>query len=325
MTQGSTASNNSPHDTSLQHSSLVQLGQALRQLGYRFTTVTPLTHERVNARSGNEFAAHLRDVFGWSRPFKRDVLNDHLLTLLREADSLEDRPDGWMSKVRWSSLHGQLFVHSRFPTQEQDAVFFGPDSYRFVQALLGHLHDDSRPNLRVADIGCGAGVGAITAALEKPDAEVLALDINPKALEYTAVNAALAGASNVQAVHSDLLSQVAGEFDLIIANPPYMADAEGRAYRDGGGEHGAGLSIAIVDAALERLAPGGTLLLYTGVAMFEGDDPFLAAVRPHLHAAAFDWQYWEMDPDVFGEELLEPAYARAERIAAVVLRVTRPR
>ncbi len=307
------------------HGALVQLGQALKALGYRFTTVTPLTHERVNARPGNEFAAHLRDVFGWSRPFRGDVLDTRLLTLLRDAGCLDERAEGSESRVRWSSLHGQLFVHSRFPTQEQDAVFFGPDSYRFIQALLAHLNDDARSTLRIADIGCGAGVGAIVAAIERPSAEVWALDINPQALRYTAINAELAGADNVQVAHSNLLDQVQGQFDLIIANPPYMADAEGRAYRDGGGEHGAGLSIAIVDTALQRLAPGGTLLLYTGVAMVEGDDPFAASIRPLLHAAGFDWQYWEMDPDVFGEELLEPAYANAERIAAVVLRVTRPR
>ncbi|GLK90340.1 class I SAM-dependent methyltransferase [Pseudomonas turukhanskensis] len=302
---------------------LLQLGQALEQLGYSFTTVTPLTHQRVNARPGNELAEHLRDVFGWSRPFKDGVLDDSMLRFLEHANSLLTQGDTWHSAVRWSTLHGRLFVHSRFPTQEQDAVFFGPDSYRFIQALLAHLHDEPREHLRIADIGCGAGVGAIVAALERPHSEVWALDINPKALLYTEVNAELAGAANVRTLHSDVLKQVDGEFDLIIANPPYMADAEQRAYRDGGGEHGAGLSIAIVEAALARLSPGGSLLLYTGVAMFDGTDPFFTAVSDRLRAAGCEWQYWEMDSDVFGEELLEPAYQQAERIAAVVLRVTR--
>jgi methylase of polypeptide subunit release factors len=307
-----------------ERAALFKLGQTLEQLGYSFTTVTPLTHARVNARPGNGFAEHLRDVFGWSRPFKSDVLDDSMLNLLQDANSLQTQGEAWRSAVRWSTLHGQLFVHSRFPTQEQDAVFFGPDSYRFIQALLAHLHDEPREHLRIADIGCGAGVGAIVAAVERPHSEVWALDINPQALLYTEVNAQLAGAANVRALHSNLLNEVEGEFDLIIANPPYMADAEQRAYRDGGGEHGAGLSIAIVEAALKRLAPGGSLLLYTGVAMFEGVDPFVTAVSATLQASRFEWQYWEMDPDVFGEELLEPAYQRAERIAAVVLRVTRP-
>ena len=127
-------------------------------------------------------------------------------------------------------------------------------------------------------------------------------------------------ADNLRALHSDLLSAVDGEFDLILANPPYLIDADQRAYRHGGGPLGAGLSLAILDAALQRLAPGGTLLLYTGVAMLDNQDPFLAEVRRRLQGGAFSWTYREVDPDVFGEELLGGAYVKCDRIAAVVLR-----
>jgi len=161
-------------------------------------------------------------------------------------------------------------------------------------------------------------------ALARPQAEVLAVDINPEALRLTRINAALAGADNLRTQHSDLLSAVNGEFDLILANPPYLIDADQRAYRHGGGPLGAGLSLAILDAALQRLAPGGTLLLYTGVAMLDNQDPFLAEVRRRLQGGAFSWTYREVDPDVFGEELLGGAYIKCDRIAAVVLEVTRP-
>lgn len=113
-------------------------------------------------------------------------------------------------------------------------------------------------------------------------------------------------------------------FDLIVANPPYLLDASERAYRHGGGMLGAGLSLAIVDAALERLEAGGSLLLYTGVAMVEGGDPFLARIRERLASREWEWDYQELDPDVFAEELDSPAYRDAERIAVVGLRVTRP-
>lgn len=302
---------------------LLQLGQSLQRQGYQFITVTPLTHQRLNARPENACAKNLRDVFGWSRVFDPQVLGAPLISLLQQAGMLEHGAQGSLSRVRWSSLAGQLFVHSRYPTEQQDAVFFGPDTYRFAQAIDAHLGNEARDTLRIADIGCGAGPGAIVAALRKPAAEVWALDINPQALRYTAINAELAGTRTVQVAESDLLDGVTGEFDLILSNPPYMLDREQRAYRHGGGEHGAGLSIAIVEAALQRLAPGGSLLLYTGVAMFDGEDPFLNAIRPLLHQAGVSWHYHEMDPDVFGEELQNPVYAQAERIAAVVLRVTR--
>ena len=303
---------------------LLNLGAALRERGYRFTTPTPATHQRVNQRLGNQEARNLRDIFGWSRAFHRETLDAQLFELMRQADVLEAQGMRWISRVRWSSLGDVLFVHSRFPTNRADAVFFGPDTYRFARLVRNHLQHDTRPLARIVDIGCGAGPGALTAALLRPQAEVLALDINAQALAFTAVNTQLAGVSNLQMAQSDLLHDVTGNFDLIIANPPYMLDPDRRTYRHGGGMHGAGLSLKIFDAALERLAPGGTLLLYTGVAIFEGQDSLFSAIQPSLYDLGWDWSYEEIDPDVFGEELEKPDYAQAERIACIALKLTRP-
>jgi methylase of polypeptide subunit release factors len=173
------------------------------------------------------------------------------------------------------------------------------------------------------DIGCGSGIGALVIALARPDAEVLAVDINPRALRLSAVNAELAQASNVSAYHSDVLGSVEGQFDLIIANPPYMNDSQQRAYRHGGGTLGEALSVRIVRESLPRLEKAGSLVLYTGVAMVAGTDPFLESVQPLLSDDKYDWTYRELDPDVFGEELLKPGYERVERIAVVALIVTR--
>ena len=67
--------------------------------------------------------------------------------------------------------------------------------------------------------------------------------------------------------------------DPIAANPPYLLDDSQRAYRHGGGRLGEGLSVAIADLALERLAPGGTLLLYTGSAIVDGVDALAESLR----------------------------------------------
>jgi methylase of polypeptide subunit release factors len=149
------------------------------------------------------------------------------------------------------------------------------------------------------------------------------VDINPGALRLSAVNAELAGLNNVAVYHSDVLGSVEGPFDLIIANPPYMNDSQQRAYRHGGGALGEGLSLRIVRESLPRLALGASLVLYTGVAMVAGHDPFLESVLPLVSGDAFGWTYRELDPDVFGEELLKPGYERVERIAVVALTVTR--
>jgi len=204
-------------------------------------------------------------------------------------------------------------------------VFFGPDSYRFAHVIQDHLQSTLKRIERAVDIGCGTGVGALVIARAAQHAQVTAVDINPNALRFTAVNTALADISNVSVQHSNILQDVTGQFDLIVANPPYMLDDGERTYRHGGGSLGADLSRRIIEQSLERLTVGGSLLLYTGVAIVEGQDALLEGVREQLAGPEFSWVYREIDPDVFGEQLLEPGYERVERIAAVALTVTRNR
>ena len=307
-----------PSDTAL-----MRLVEELGRADYSFVTPTPLTHARVNARPGNEEARGLRDVFGWSRPFAAATLPGALLRLMEGGGALVRDGALCRSLVRVSSLEGMLFLHSAFPTSGADAVFFGPDTYRFANAILVELRMRVRPVLRAVDIGCGAGPGGILVARACPEAVVAMVDINDAALRLARVNAALAGAGNATAVHSDLLGAIEGEFDLIVSNPPYLVDPARRAYRHGGGDLGAGLSLAILEAALGRLSVGGTLILYSGAAVVNGEDPFRSAAEARLAGRAVEWTYREMDPDVFGEELDAEAYRHADRIAAVVLTVNR--
>lgn len=235
---------------------LINLGRGLKENGYRFITPTPLTHERVFGRQASPLANDLRDVFGWSMSFDADLLPAALREELLQADVVEKHDSLWRSAVRWSSLEDLLFAHSAYPTTQSDAVFFGPDSYRFAQVIEAHLQQRFEPVRRAVDIGCGAGVGALVIARARHDAQVLAVDINPRALRMTAVNAELAGLGNVTAYHSDVLASVEGDFDLIVANPPYMNDDRQRAYRHGGGALGEQLSVRIVSESLGRLALG---------------------------------------------------------------------
>ena len=303
---------------------LRQLGNVLKDSGYAFTTVTPATHQRVNDRPSNARARSVRDVFGWSRPFGPGLLPEPMVALMDAAGVLERDGDTWRSLVRFSSYDGELFVHSAFPTTAADSVFFGPDTYRMADAAAAHVEARRQPVRRAVDVGCGTGAGAITVAKRAPEAEVVAVDINERALRFARLNAALAGTARVRPCRSDLLDDVDGDFDLIISNPPFMIDPAGRAYRDGGGEHGHQLSLAIVDAAAKRLAPGGSLVLFSGTGIMEGQDPFRAAAAERLAGTDLSWSYREVDPDVYGEELDGPAYGHAERLAVVVLTAVRP-
>ena len=114
---------------------LLQLLAVLRGGGYRFVTPTPATHERVLARRGGSKAAEWRDAFGWNMPFASDLIEPGLLSALEQAGLVHSEAGLLKSRIRISSLGPYLFAHSAFPTDARDAVFFGPDSYRFVDFL----------------------------------------------------------------------------------------------------------------------------------------------------------------------------------------------
>ena len=298
----------------------MRLGRDLLAQGYRFTTITPATHEIVQARPHGR-AATLRDIFGWSLPFLPEHLPPHMLAALADAEALTSVAGHSRSTVRFSTLGDQIFVHSAFPTGQADAVFFGPDTYRFARAVRHSVATLApRPKMRILDVGAGSGAGGIHAAslLRHADPRLTLTDINHGALRSSRINAALNVVPNVDVVESDLYGALDGAFDLIIANPPYLVDPLARLYRHGGGEFGAALSVRILEEGIARLAPRGRLLLYTGSAIVDGVDPLHETLRERLKHRPVRFSYEEIDPDVFGEELEHPPYDRVDRIAVVV-------
>ncbi len=87
--------------------------------------------------------------------------------------------------------------------------------------LGGAIFAEVEEGDRVLDMGTGSGSLAITAAAKA--SSVLAVDINPDAVEAVLANAARNGvADKVEARVSDVFSAVEGTFDLIIFNPPFQ-------------------------------------------------------------------------------------------------------
>ncbi|HEY2464346.1 MAG TPA: class I SAM-dependent methyltransferase [Steroidobacteraceae bacterium] len=300
---------------------LLELGHALKGLGYCFTTITPASHARVIARPSSETLS-LTDIFGWSRRFRSGQLDSQLAKLASRAEVLELR-SGWLkSSVRFSTLGNQLYAHSAYPTHQADAVFFGPDTYRFarlISSAIAGMQFRCAERLRILDVGAGSGAGGLHAAAlaSRTSSAVTLTDVNPRALRCCRINAALNGIDNVHVVESDLFANISGSYDLIIANPPYLVDPRGRTYRHGGGHLGSDLSVRFVEAGISRLARGGRLVLYTGSAIVDGRDYLRETLSSLLRGRVLRMSYEEIDPDVFGEELDHPPYDRADRIAVV--------
>ncbi|NIJ08468.1 methylase of polypeptide subunit release factors [Sphingomonas vulcanisoli] len=306
-----------PSDHEKSRSSLLRVLGLLKQQDYKFVTPTPATHARVIARPDRQEAHSLEDVLGWSLSFRPGVLPPDVEACLADAGMLSTGTAGQRSLIRVSWLEGNLYLHSAYPTDDPDSVFFGPDSYRFAALIERELRlEPSQPNARIVDIGTGSGVGAITAALLCPSADVVMTDINSAALGFARLNAQAAGVE-IQAVETRGLDGIEGLFDIALINPPFIIDEGERSYRDGGKMHGAELSLDLAKTALDRLRPGGRVILYTGSAIIQGRDALRSALAEVARKAGGDMSYREVDPDVFGEELAKPQYCDVDRIALV--------
>ena len=294
-------------------SALVELLHFLPLHGYKFTAVTPSTHAAVLAKALAERPT-LRDIFGWNRPFAEEDIEPLLLDLLRRGEAVDEAGGKFRSRVRVASIDGLLVLHSAFPTEDADAVFFGPDTYRFWRFLK--KEGAGMPDVKhVVDMGTGSGAGGILAARLFENAAITLVDVNERALTLVGANAAAAG------IEVELLcsGEMPDGADLVIANPPYMMDGANRTYRDGGLLHGGAVSLDWARQALDRMRPGGTLLMYTGAAFVRGESPLVSALEAHCAEEGALLTVDEIDPDVFGEELDQPTYADVERIAAVSL------
>jgi release factor glutamine methyltransferase len=137
------------------------------------------------------------------------------------------------------------------------------------------------PKSEVLDVGTGSGVIALTLAKEFPQAKISGTDISEEALGLARENAERLGLSDrVHFVESNLLQNVDGVFDLIVANLPYIAaqdrntlsrevlrDPEVALFAGGRGDE---LVQELIGQAPARLRPGGMLALEVGLGQSEG-------------------------------------------------------
>ncbi len=150
-----------------------------------------------------------------------------------------------------------------------------PETECLVTTALAALAGIEAP--RVLDLGTGSGAIAVTLALERPDATMIATDCSEDALALARANAAALGAGGIAFRAGDWWQALPADeppFHLVVSNPPYVADAdphlaqgdlrfEPRGALAAGPDGGDALR-RIVAGAAPRLAHGGRLLLEHG-------------------------------------------------------------
>ncbi len=164
-----------------------------------------------------------------------------------------------------------------------------PETELLVELAVDRCRPVQAP--QVVDLGTGSGVVAVTLKCACPMAEVTGVDLSPAALEVARANAAQ-HAADVRFLVGDWYSPLDDvRCDLIVANPPYVANADPHLQRNGlpfepqmaltdGVAGGDGLACIrrIVRGATRHLRPGGWLLIEHGYDQ-------AAAVRDLLQAA----------------------------------------
>jgi release factor glutamine methyltransferase len=156
-----------------------------------------------------------------------------------------------------------------------------PETELLVELALEHVGRAAREAwpVRVLDVCTGSGAVAVAVAVEAQPGSVAVTgtDISADALDLAAANAAEHRVA-VALLAGDLLEPVAGrEFDVIVANPPYVARADEPSLAANVRDHEPHLALfvdgddplalarGIVRAAAQQLAPGGLLAIEIGM------------------------------------------------------------
>jgi release factor glutamine methyltransferase len=172
-------------------------------------------------------------------------------------------------------LGEQEFFHVKLKVDRR-ALIPRPETEQLCEAITGLL---PQPPARILDVGTGSGAIALALATIYPQASVTGLDLSPDALALAQENAVALGLeSRVRFLVSDWFAALepVEKFDLIVANPPYLAAAETAATAPevrgfepalalSPGPDGTEALACILAEAPRFLADGGLLALETGI------------------------------------------------------------
>lgn len=322
-----------------------RLGAVLRDVGFTFDAVAEVLGERAHAALGRNETTQgeratrggtrletLTRLFLLQRPVSREQADAALPGLVGEMTSagffrldgagadarvvalLDVRPYGADDAAEESgeSAERDLWVVSDLTPGMDGAgnqvdgdyvLGISPASTSLAQMTMrGRVG-------RALDLGTGCGVQSLHLAAHAD--EVVATDVNARALAVTRFNCRLAGIENVDVRDGSFFEPVAGEtFDLIATNPPFVispATGERLVYRDSGLPGDAAVE-HVVRVGVEHLNPGGWLQVLANWVIAEGQpwNERLASWLPE-GTSAFIVQREVLDPGSYVELWLKDA------------------
>lgn len=213
-----------------------------------------------------------------------DILGKKRIELYLEFDrSLSERElEPLREKVRRRAegeplqhLLGHWDFFGRTFKTDRRALIPRPETELLVETMLEEFNGRGGSANRLVDVGTGSGILAITLALERPELEVLAVDLSEDALCLARENAERLGAADrIAFQRSDLLDQMDGPFDWIVANLPYIPTADLNALQRevefdpalalDGGKDGLTIIKRLIESVPGKITSNGTVALEVG-------------------------------------------------------------
>lgn len=175
-----------------------------------------------------------------------------------------------------------------------------PETEQLVELVISQESRKAGTQLRILDVGTGSGVIALSLAAKFPETKLVAADISDDALALARENAECLGLSGrVEFLKSDLLANIEGAFDVIVANLPYVATQDRQSLSREvlhdpaialfGGERGDELIRGLIDQTPVHLNPGGLIALELGIGHAASLSELLAEKKYHDIAAKNDY------------------------------------
>lgn len=174
-------------------------------------------------------------------------------------------------------LTGYEYFYGRRFTVDGHVLIPRPETEELVQHVIQNDVDFRKKPLRIVDVGTGSGVIAITLKLEWSDAEVFATDISEEALQVAKKNAAEwnADVAFLQGNFLEPLIEREMVVDILVSNPPYIAETERNVLSDTvknydpelalfAGDDGLSAYKEIIRQAKRVVRPGGLIAFEIG-------------------------------------------------------------
>ncbi len=133
----------------------------------------------------------------------------------------------WIEKrsrnVPLEYLTNRVSFYSREFYIDEGALIPRPETEHLIDEVLLHVSKDEE--ITIVEVGVGSGIISILLALHFPKAHCIAVDISPHALSVARHNIKGFGLEDrIELREGDLLSCVSEKIDLLVSNPPYIAD-----------------------------------------------------------------------------------------------------